>query len=103
MSVIDQLFGTVFRAELNTATQVVLASEDRAHNIPAVITLMIDQELNQLVAEYLCLVTQDSDPHDARRVFADAFENNRPIAIHPTAMPAGQRSLPLCSATVCQS
>ena len=83
MSEIDQLFGTVFRAELNTATQVDLVSEDGADNIPAVITLRIDQELNQLVAEYLCLVTQETDPTDVERVFADAFENNRPIAIHP--------------------
>lgn len=83
MQALDHLFGLVFPAGLNATTQAVLVSSDGSQSIPAVITLRIEEEINELVADYLCLVTQDTKPVDTSRVFYDAFWDNQLIEIRP--------------------
>ena len=81
MQVSTDLFGAVIPAELNSATQVELASGDGSQTAPAVITLRIDEALDFLVADYLCLTTEKHGLKEAAELFRDAFNDNGSIEI----------------------
>ena len=81
MPALTDLFGTVIPAQLDTPKQVTLTTEDGAQSVPAVITLRIDDNQDQLVADFLCIAYDDNQEQRAIEMLESAFNHNSAIAI----------------------
>lgn len=81
MPTLTDLFGIVIPAQLDTPKQVTLTTEDGTQSVPAVITLRIDDNLDQLVADFLCIAYDDNQEQRAIEMLEAAFNHNSAIAI----------------------